>query len=254
MKRLILLLSLILATTLNTTITYAEEILLSSGSGPIDSVIGPVKDAFEQDSNIRLNLFFGSASLAFKLLYNGTSEAASVGTDFGEILELMKKEQFEVKNPEQFQHVIIGKAMVRTVVNSSNPITKLSAEQLKDIFSGKITNWQEVGGQDMPIIVVVSTLNPATTATFSKAIMQDKPFKRELLELGHMNELRDAVTITKEAIAFGTSALLGEGTRQIETPEIFRPIILITKGKPAPKVQKLIDYILTGPGKSLIKE
>lgn len=254
MKRLFLMLSIIFVTVSGTVTAYGEEILLSTGSGPIDSVIGSVKEAFEQDSKIRLNILFGSASLAFKLLYNGTSEAASVGTDFNEILELMKKEQFEVKNPEQFNHVVIGKAMVRTVVNSDNPVSELSTEQLKDIFSGKITNWQEVGGADMPIIVVVSTLNPATTATFKHKVMDGTPFKRELLELGHMKELSDAVAITKEAIAFGTSALLGEGVKQLETPEIFRPVILITKGKPSAKVQKFIDFILTGPGKSLIKE
>src|SRR5512133_2504121 len=70
----------------------AEEILISTGSGPFDSIIQPVKDAFEKESGVKLNILFGSASLAFKQFYRGVSEIAVVGTSFDGVLEIMKKE------------------------------------------------------------------------------------------------------------------------------------------------------------------
>lgn len=253
MKRLVPLL-LLLAGIMATSVARAGEIVLSAGSGPLDSVINPVKDAFEKESGIRLNVLFGSASLAFKQLCRGISEAAAVGTSFEGILALMQREQFEVDNPETFHHVVIGKAMVRTVVNSSNPVSRLSREQLKDIFTGRITNWREVGGDDLPIIVVLSTLNPATNGAFRTTILAGEPFMREVLELGHMDELRGAVEVNREAVAIGTSALLGGSVKQVETPEVSRPIILITRGAPLPKVQTFIDFILLGPGRALVKD
>jgi len=66
-----------------------------------------------------------------------------------------------------------------------------------------------------------------------------------------MNELRSAVEVNKEAIAIGTSALLSPSVKQVDTPEVFRVITLISKGAPSPKVQKFIDFILTGPGQNL---
>jgi phosphate transport system substrate-binding protein len=244
----------ILLTMLSVSTVQAEEIILSTGSGPLDSVINPVKEAFEKESGITLNILFGSASLAFKQFYKGVSEIGIVGASFDDILDLMRKEGFEVKDPESFRHVTLGRGMVRTVVNKENPVSKLSKEQLKGIFTGKITNWKEVGGNDSPIIVVLSTLNPATIGIFRKIILDNEPFTKEVLELGHMDELRNAIEVNTEAIAIGTSSILSNGTKQVDTPEVFRQVTLISRGEPSPKVQKFIDFVLKGPGKSLVKE
>lgn len=252
MKRVLLSLCLLLC--FNSFAAHAEEIILSTGSGPLDSVINPVKDAFEKETGIKINIQFGSASLAFKQCYRGVSEAAAIGTSFSEVLEILKKEGFEVSNPELFRHTVIGRGMIYTVVNKENPVLKLSKEQLKGIFTGKITNWRQVGGNDLPIIVVLSTLNPATTTTFKKIIMDNEPFAKDVLELGHMDELLGAVETNAEAIVFGTSAVVGSSVKQIETPEVFRPVTLVTKGEPTAKIKKLINFILTGPGKKLVNE
>ena len=231
----------------------AEEIVLSSGSGPLDSVINPVKDAFEKSSGIKITILFGSASLAFKQMHKGVSEVGVVGTGFDDVLDIMKKEGFEVTDAAALRSVTIGRGMVRTAVNKDNPVSKLSREQLKGIFTGKITNWKEVGGNDSPIIVVLSTLNPATIGTFRKYVLDNEPYSKEVLELGHMDEVRGAVEVNTEAIAIGTSVILGAGTKQVETPEVSRPITLITRGEPSAKVRKFIDFILKGAGKSLVK-
>lgn len=253
MQGMILLMAAVV-TFFTTSPLHAEEILLSAGSGPLDSIIMPVRGAFEKESGIKLNILFGSASLAFKQLCKGVSEIAAVGTSFDEILRLMDKEGFEVGEPDSFRHVTLGRGMVRTVVNKENPVSRLSKEQLKGIFTGKITNWQGVGGNDAPIIVVLSTLNPATNGAFRNIILDNEPYTREVLELGHMDELRGAVEVNAEAIAIGTSALLGNAIKQVETPEVFRPVTLISRGEPSPKVRKFIDFILQGPGKRLVKE
>jgi phosphate transport system substrate-binding protein len=253
MKRMFLLVFAVL-TMCAISAVQAEEIVLSTGSGPLDSVINPVKDSFESTTGIKLNVLFGSASLAFKQFYKGVSEVAIVGSSFDDVLDLMKRENFEVKDRASFQHIILGKGMVRTVVNKENPVSKLTKEQLKGIFTGKITNWKEVGGSDSPIIVILSNLNPATIGIFRKTILDNDPYSKEVLELGHMDELRGAVEVNTEAISIGTSAILSNGVKQVETPEVFRSVILISKGEPSLPVRKFIDFVLNGPGKKLVKD
>lgn len=253
MKRTLLSLA-VLTLLFTATTAKSEEILLSTGSGPLDSVINPVKDAFEKETGIRLNILFGSATLAFKQLYKGVSEVGIIGTSFEDVITILDKEGFVVKDPASFHHVTLGRGMVRTVVNRENPVSKLSKEQLKGIYTGVIINWKEVGGNDTPIMAVLSTLNPATLDAFRKTILDGAPFTKEVLELGRMDELRGAVEVNAEAIAFGTSALLGVGVKQLETPDVFRPITLITKGEPSEKVRKFMHFVLTGAGKKLVKE
>lgn len=252
MKRICV--SIILLISFFMSAVHAEEIILSAGSGPLDAVINPVKDAFEKETGIKINILFGSASLAFKQLYKGVSETAAVGTTFNDMIEILKNEGFEVEEPSSFRNVLIGRGVIHTVVNKDNPVSKLSKEQLKGIFTGKITNWKQVGGSDSPIIVVLSTLNPATIATFKKTILDNEPYTTEVLQLGHMDELLVAVETNPEAIVFGSSAVLSSGVKKIDTPEIFRPVTLITRGEPSPKIKRLIDFILTGAGKKLVKE
>lgn len=252
MKKIITVINILLLFAVS--VVNAEEIIISAGSGPLDSVVYPVKNAFEKESKIELHILFGSASLSFKQLLRGVSEAGIIGTTFEEGLKLMQKESVTIEKPEELKPVVIGKAKVRAVVNSTNKVSKLSREQLKDIFTGKITNWKDVGGDNMPIMVIVSTLNPATVGTFKKIINNNEEFAKDILHLGHFNEIRDALQVNVEAISFGTSALLGEGVKELETPDVSRAITLITRGEPKPKIQKFIDFILKGNGKKLVKE
>lgn len=249
-----LFMSVFLLLSVLTSAVNAEELIISSGSGPLDSVIIPVREAFEKESGIKLTILFGSASLAFKQVYKGTSEAGAVGTSFDEAVAILKKEEYELNNISDLHHIELGRAMVRTIVHKDNPVSTLTKEQLKGIFTGKITNWKEVGGLDSAIIVVLSTLNPATNGAFKKIILDNDDFTKEVLELGHMDELRSAVEVNQEAIAIGTSAILSENSKQVRTPDVFRPITLITRGKPLAKVQRFIDFVLIGVGKKLVKE
>lgn len=240
----------------SSSIVHAEEIMLCAGSGPLDSVFNPVKDAFEKNTGIKITYLFGSASLTLKQLNNKVCEAASVGISFDDILEILKKEGNDVKNPEAFRHVLIGKSKIHIVVNKTNPVSRLSKEQLKGIFTGKISNWSQVGGNNTPIIVILPTLNTATITSFRKLFLDDEPYTKDILELGlaNMTELRGAIEANSETIGFGSSTILGNDIKRIESPEAIRPIILITKGEPSTNVKKLIDFILTGPGKKLVQD
>lgn len=63
-------------------------------------------------------------------------------------------------------NTIIAKAPTVILVNKTNPVNNLTLQQVKDILSGKIKNWKEVGGKDMEIKNVL--LQPCTTTIFSK--------------------------------------------------------------------------------------
>ena len=75
-------------------------------------------------------------------------------------------------------NTVIAKAPTVVVVNKSNPVNDLKLQQLKDILSGKIKNWKEVGGSDMEIKNVL--LQPCTTTIFAK---RSAPFGKEIKRL-----------------------------------------------------------------------
>ena len=229
------------------------EIKISAGGTPVDVVLTPIKNDFEKKENIRINNLFGNAVLSFEQLKNNESEAAMAGSSFEDLMVLLKKNNIEVKDQSQYKSTTVAKSKFYVVVNKDNPITKLSKEQIKGIFTGKIENWKEVGGKDSVIIVALSTINPATNSFFQKTMLDSEPFIKEFLETKKFEDMANDISLVPESIGFGPSSVKSKNVKTVEIPEISRPVILITKGEPSEKIQKLIKYI-SNDGQNLLKE
>lgn len=231
----------------------AAEMKVGAGAAPTENVLKPVKEAFEKASGIKLNIISSGPKIALQDLEKGVVDAAAAGLTFDDWLGLMKKEGAEVKDPAAFHQTVIGKDRIVVLAHKDNPVAKLGKEQLAGIFSGKLQNWKEVGGKDVPIIVVWGKLIPGTNTLFAKQTLGDTPVTKDVLEVSTAADVKQAVASNAEAIGIGPVAVADATVRVIETPEIARPITLLTRGKPSSDVQKLVDFI-GGDGKKLLKE
>ncbi|MDA8083620.1 MAG: substrate-binding domain-containing protein [Nitrospiraceae bacterium] len=231
----------------------AGEIKIGAGAAPTENVLKPVREAFEKATGDRLTIISSGPKNALIDLQKGNVDAASAGLTFDDWMGLMKKEGAEVKDPAAFQQVTIGKDSIVVLLQKDNPVGKLTKEQLKGIFTGKIQNWKEVGGKDMQIIVVWGKLIPGTNSLFVKNMLDGEAAAKEVLDATTAEDVRQNVAANPEAIGIGPAAVVDSTVKSPETPEISRPIILLTKGKPSPAVQKLIDFV-GGEGKKYIKQ
>ncbi|ACH40605.1 ABC transporter, periplasmic substrate-binding protein [Citrifermentans bemidjiense Bem] len=241
------------ACTIFTSAAFGEEIKAGGGGAPMDGYLKPVKEAFEKSSGIKLNLNFSSATAAFKQLSTGDLDVSAAGLAFEDLLKTAKKENIEVADPAAYVATAIGASKIYTVSHKDNPVKSLSFDQLKGIFTGKIANWKEVGGNDAPILIVLSSINPATNAAYKKIALADAPFAADIVDAGRFEDVREKVAANPEAIAFGPVTMLDASIKTVQTPDVARPVILITKGAPTPKVQKLISFI-KGEGQKFIKQ
>lgn len=232
---------------------FGEEIKAGGGGAPIDGYLKPVKEAFEKSTGITLNLNFSSATLAFKQLAAGELDTSAAGLALDDLVKAAKKEKIEVADPSAFVGTVIGASKIYTVAHKDNPVGSLTQEQIKGIFTGKITNWKEVGGNDAPILIVLSSINPATNAAFKKLALGDAPYTTDVVDAGRFEDVREKVAANAEAIAFGPVTMLDNTIKTVKTPEFSRPVILVTKGAPTAKVQKLVAFI-KGEGQKYIKQ
>lgn len=230
----------------------AEELRIGAGAAPTENVLKPIKAAFEKATGISLAVISNGPKQAFLDLDKGSFDAAAAGLSYEEWQKLMKKEGHEIKDPAAYQSVLIGKDRIAVITNKDNRIEKLSKEQLQGIFTGKISNWKDVGGKDMPVLVIWGTLIPGTNTMFGKVVLDGAAPTKEVLEATTAEDIKDKIKSNLEAIGIGPAAIVDTQVWSPQTPEVARPITLLTKGAPSPKVKKLIDFI-NGEGKSLIK-
>jgi len=235
----------------------ADEVRLHGSTTVQKRVMEPGKDALEKTTGIKLILIGNGTGNGLEDLVEGKCHASMASEELADAVASMKAAT-GLDAPPDIKGNTITSDVIKVIVHPSNPVTKLSKEQLKGLHSGKITNWKEVGGADMPVIVVTSHLGSATKKVFQKTIMDGEPYSREAIEVETTRKEVDTVNFFPEgigAVSQGFISLPGnkEKVKVVETVEISRPLMLITKGSPSPDVKKVLDFF-TGEGKQYIKE
>lgn len=230
----------------------AEDIRIGAGAAPTENILKPIRAAFEKATGITLNTISNGPKQAFIELEKGTVDAAAAGLALDDWWGLLKKEGVAVSNPGAYQGQVIGKDRVVVITHKDNKIPALSKEQLQGIFSGKIQNWKDVGGKDMPIMVVWGNLIPGTNSMFTKVALGGSAVTKEVLDATTAEDVKDKVKSNPEAVGIGPAAVVDDSIWSPKSPEVARNITLLTKGAPSAKIQKLLGFI-KGDGARLIK-
>jgi phosphate transport system substrate-binding protein len=231
----------------------ADEVVVSTGPTFINGVFNPLKEPLKA-VNISVNILVAGPVDALKNLEDGKAEVAGASLSLDEWIKAAEKAGYQVKDKQSLVPFTVTEEATLVIVSSTNPVTSLTKEQLKDIFSGKITNWKDVGGKDMPVIVVWPKLSSGAMTTFSKQIMDGEAITKDILDVPSLNDVSNAVASNPEAISIANPEKFPAQVKVVQTPKISRPLTLITRGKPSQKVQKLYDFIKGEGQKYIIKQ
>lgn len=233
--------------------SLATEINVAGGGASFDNVLKPIKEPFEKASGIKLNIIASGPKVALLDMDRKIRDALLVGLTIQELEALMKKEAVVLSSDAKLQYVEVGSYDIALLLHKDNPVGKLNKEQLKDIFTGKITNWKDVGGKDMPIIVVWGKLTPGINNNFIKSVMDNQSLLKDVLEVATSADVKQSVASNIEAIGIGPLGVIDSSVKSQIIPEMKRPFIMVTIGEPKEGVKKLIDFI-KGEGQKYIRK
>jgi phosphate transport system substrate-binding protein len=223
---------------------------------------------------VRISVTGGGSGTGIASLINGTIQIANASR------EMSAEEIADAKtrgiDPFRFTVALDG---IAVVVNRENPVDRLTIGQISDIYTGKITNWREVGGEDRPIVLLSRESNSGTYVYFlENVIRRGDPkstalFSAETLLMpsseGIGVEVRQNPNaigydglgyVTKEqkviAVARGGNGpfVLPSAVTVIEgSYPIARPLFMYTAGEPGGEIAKYLSWIM-GEGQSLVKD
>jgi phosphate transport system substrate-binding protein len=166
------------------------------------------------------------------------------------------------------------------VVNPANPVDKLTMDQLAGIFTGKLSNWKEVGGRDERIVVLSREVNSGTHVYFKEHVLRklDKTSKEEFapgaLMLSSSQAIADEVAANSSAIGYYGMGYISSKQKPVsiaanaESPyiaatienvisgvyPISRPLLLYTNGEPQGLIRKFIDFALSDEGQEIVRK
>ena len=165
---------------------------------------------------------------------------------------------------------IIGYDALSIFVHASNPLTGLSRQQLKDIFTGKVTRWSEVGGPDLPIEPVTEQAQHherGTRQSFQELVLESAPFTRTH-ELDFPGDCVRYVAGRPGAVTYASFVFTEPGVKvlpldgvmpslgTIRTSEyaLTRPLLLVSREVPRGQALLFFKHVLSPEGQTVVKK
>ena len=236
----------------------SEEVqqVSTDGSTSMNKVIGSLAEAFQAETGIQVSYNGSGSGAGIQAVQSGTC-------DIGLSSRNLKAEEVEAG--------LVGTIMaydgIAVIVNPENPVTDLTVETIAKIYTGEITNWSEVGGNDAEIVLIGREAGSGTRSGFEEIVgVEDEcQYRQELTSTG---DVITAVAGNPGAIGYASLASVKDTVKAVSvggvTPTeetvkdgsyvIQRPFVLVTvEGKELSEAaQKFFDYVVSGEANDII--
>ena len=219
----------------------------------------------QEHPDVRISVTGGGSGTGIAAMINGTVDIANASRE-------MKAEEIAAAKSNGITpvEIVVARDAIAVVVNPSNPVNALTLQQISDIFTGKVTNWRELGGEDRPMVLLSRESNSGTYVYFLENVIrlgkkEDKSlFSPETLLMtsseGISVEIRQNpnaigydglgyVTSDQKVLAIARdeqspSVLPSVASVNDDSYAISRPLYMYTAGEPAGQVKVFMDWIL----------
>lgn len=214
----------------------------------------------------------GGSGTGIAALLNGTTDICASSRE----IQGKEKEIALQKKIDLVEHVVALDGLA-IIVNPANPVTELSMEQIRKIFTGEYASWKDVGGPDLPVIVLSRESSSGTFVFFQEFVLNKADYTPKARLLAGTSALVQSVAADQGAIAYvglafaleakatvkmvpvkssdGAPAFLpsGETVRAGQYP-VARPLYLYTNGSSSSEVKSFVDFCLSDAGQKIVTE
>lgn len=241
-----------------------ERTLVLSGSTTVLPIAQLCAERFmEKHPDVNISVRGGGSGVGIAALIDGTCDIAMASRP-------MKTKELKVARGKGINPVAttIARDGIAIVVHPSNPLTKITLTQLKNIYTGKINNWKSIGGKPGKIIVISRDAASGTFEVFKKIVLKGARIRADALRLASNKAVATAVEKTPAAIGYvglgyispKVKALAVDGVKPTKDAvmsgnyKLARPLYFYTNGKPKGLIKEFIDFVLSSEGQKIVED
>jgi phosphate transport system substrate-binding protein len=223
---------------------------------------------------VRISVTGGGSGTGIAAMINGTVDIANAS-------RAMKAEEIDAAKANGITPIefVVSRDAIAVVVNPANPVDELTLQQISDIYTGKLKNWSQVGGDDRPIVLLSRESNSGTYVYFLENVIRLGDKESELLfspdtllmpssegisvevrqnpnaigydGLGYVTDDQKMVAVARSAD--GPFVLPSVRTVNDGSYPISRPLFMYTAGEPINEIETYLDWILSD-GQAIVSE
>jgi len=227
------------------------------------------EDYMKKNPNTVLQVTGGGSGTGISALINGTTDICASSR----AMKAAEKEKLRERYNNTGVEIPVARDGLAVYVNAASPLTEISIPDLKGIFSGKITNWKQLGGPDANIIVYSRENSSGTYVFFKETVLQGMDFTPRAQTMPGTAAVVNAVSKEKFGIGYGGAAyakaikilkVKKDATSTAIVPEkktvldgtypLARPLFFYLRAKAAGDIKGFIDWVLSPEGQAIVEK
>lgn len=242
--------------------SFADQSIVIKGSTTVLPVAQGTLEAYmKANPGVQMSLSGGGSGEGVKALIDKTTDIATSSRE-------IKKEEIALaasKGVKPVAHVVAYDAII-PVVHPKNKVKNLSIDQLSQIYQGKITNWKEVGGDDLKIVVISRDSSSGTFESWDHFVMKKAKVTPRAQMLASNGALVTAVAKNKYAIAYLGIGYVNKSVKPLQVNGITasvqtamskeypmsRELYMYTNREPEGHVAKYIAFVKSADGQKIV--
>jgi len=225
------------------------------GSTSIQPVCEDLVEEYKKSHpNIRINVQGGGSNMGIKSV---NADIADIGMCSKDICENNSFTQYELGS----EGIIIG-------VHPSNNISDLSTEDIEKIFSGNITNWNQLGGENQKINVFVREEGSGTLDAFKTAVMNKTPIRSDAIIFNSQGSLKQAIMQDENAVGILSYSYLDNTVKALEVDGVYpsddsianksyviqRPFLFLINNDEKNEAQEFIKWLNSSEATKILED
>lgn len=239
--------------------TETQTTISISGSTSVGPLMLKVQERYEAaNEGITLEVQENGSGAGIKDVINGVSEIG------------MSSRELKDEEKSQVEGTTIAYDGIALLVNPENKVKNISLEDVKKVYTGEITNWKELGGDDSPIVVISREEGSGTRDAFQEIVgYESEELTKDATISDGSGAVKTTVAGNKNAIGFASfeyidSTVAALSVNDVEPTadnvkageyKISRPFLLVTKEDSLTENgQKLIEFVLSDEGQKIVEE
>jgi phosphate transport system substrate-binding protein len=227
------------------------------------------EEYMKKNPNTSIQVTGGGSGTGISALINGTTDVCQASRSMKD----SEKEKLRDRYATIGSEIPVARDGLSVYVSAGNPISELTMDQLKAIFTGKVTNWKDVGGPDAKIVVYSRENSSGTYVFFKEHVLNNADYTVRAQSMPGTAAVVNAVAKEKNGIGYGGAAY-AKGIKVIKvkkdaaspgvTPDeshvkdgtypLSRPLFFYLRNKPAGEVGAFVDWVLSPAGQALVSK
>jgi phosphate transport system substrate-binding protein len=222
-----------------------------------------------KNKDVSIQVTGGGSGTGISAIINGTTDICNASRP----MKASERDKLKQRYSSLGVEIKVAKDGISVYVNEKNSVKELTLDQIKAIYTGNITNWKEIGGNDEKIIVYGRENSSGTYVYFRDVVLKGQDFVNSMQSMPGTAAVVNAVAKDINSIGFGGAAY-GKGIKFVaikkdaDSPAyeptaehvktgkypVSRYLYMYVKSKPTGAMKQYIDWILSDEGQSVVSK